>query len=216
MNVPVGVVAKKGRRLMATTEDRAEPEFPPHRMTIERYERMVEAGVYGDKHPVFLWKGRLVEPQPKSRPYSFASSSLLQILVRMLPEGWHAAYRVSLKIGLDSMPEPDLMVVRGEPRDYLERSRTARDVAIVIEVSDSSVALDLNELTKQRAYAGDGVPVYWIVDLPNRSVMVYSDPSGPSEKPFYRWDGWHGPDDEVPVVLDGREVGRISAKEILP
>ena len=63
--------------------------------------------------------------------------SLLQILVKMMPEGWHTGYRLPLAIGLDSMPEPDLMIVRGDTRDYLGRSRTARDVAMLIEVSDS-------------------------------------------------------------------------------
>jgi Uma2 family endonuclease len=209
-------MSEEGGRVMATTEERAELEFLPHRMTIDRYEQMVEAGVYGDKSPVFLWKGRLFEHPPKSRPYSYTSTCLLTLLARTVPQGWHVTYRTPLRIGLDSMPEPDLMIVRGELRDYLDRSRTVRDVAIVIEIADSNVALDLAELTKQRAYAEDGVPVCWIVDLPNRSVMVLSGPSGPAEKPFYRWDGWYGPDDEIPVVLDGREVGGISVKEILP
>ena len=60
---------------MATSEAGADPEFSPHRMTIDRYERMVDAGVYGDKSPIFLWNGSLVEPLPKSRPYSVASMS---------------------------------------------------------------------------------------------------------------------------------------------
>jgi Uma2 family endonuclease len=201
---------------MATTKIEAEPEFPAHRMTIERYEQMVEAGVYGAKDPVFLWKGKLVEKLPKSRPYTLTSMILLDFLTKMIPKGWHVPYRAPLAIGLDSMPEPDLMIVRGNLRDYLGRSRRASDVAIVIEVADTNKALDLNTLTKQPAYASDGVPLYWIVDLPNRSVMVHSEPSGPLDRPYYRWDQWHGPDDIIPVVLDGREVGLISVKEILP
>src|SRR5436305_1461508 len=118
---------------MATTEERTEPAFPPHRMSIERYEQMIEAGVYGARDPVFLWKGRLVEHLLKSRSYPFTSTSLLHIVTKKMPEGWHVAYRAPLRIGLDSMPEPGLMIVRGEPRDYLDRSRSACDVAIVFE-----------------------------------------------------------------------------------
>ena len=113
-----------------------------------------------------------------------------------------------------SMPEPDLMVVHGSLRDYLQRPPTSRDVAIVIEVSDSSVAQD--SVTKLRAYAADGVPVYWIVNLPKCRVIVLIKPTGPVEKPFYQEHQEYGPDDEVPVVLDGREVGRVAVKEILP
>ena len=85
---------------MATTEIATEPElevmpgFPPHLMTVERYERMVEAGVYGPSDPVFLWDGRLVEKMSKGHPHSFTSMSLLYILVRMLPDGWHVTHEL--------------------------------------------------------------------------------------------------------------------------
>ena len=200
--------------IAAEPEVEAEPDFPPHRMTIERYERLVESGVYGPKDPVFLWEGRLVEEMPKGRPHSIASMCLYHPLVLLMLVGWHVEHESPLKIGLDSMPEPDLMVVRGVPRDYLQRSPTAHDVAIVIEVSDSSMAQD--SVTKLRAYAADGVPAYWIVNLPKRRVVVYTQPSGPKKKPTYEEYREYGPDDEVPVVLDGLEVGRVSVKEILP
>ena len=199
---------------MTTTEITSEPEFPPHLMTVDRYERLVEAGVYGPRDPVFLWEGRLVEKMSKGRPHSFTSMSLLYLLVRMIPDGWHAVHEVPLKIGPISMPEPDLMVVRGDLGDYLDRSRTARDVAIVIEVSDSSVAQD--SVTKSRAYAADGVPVYWVANLPVRRIAVYSDPTGPAERPSYREHREYGPDDEIPVILDGVELGRVPVREILP
>ena len=195
-------------------EVETEPDFPPHLITVDRYQRMVEAGVYGPKDPVFLWKGRLVEKMSKGRPHSFTSMSLLSYLSRFLLEGWHIRHETPLQIGLMSMPEPDLMIVRGTPRDYLYRSVTARDVAIVVEVADSSVAQD--SVTKLRAYAGDGVPVYWIVNLPKRRIEVYGQATGPVEPPSYQEQHYYGPDDEVPVVLDGREVGRIAAKDILP
>src|SRR5206468_13030140 len=87
-------------------EVEVEPEFPPHRMTIDRYERMVEAGVYGAKDPVFLWKGRLVEKMGKGRPHSYSSMSLFRLLDRLMPEGWHVRHETPLAIGEDTMPEP--------------------------------------------------------------------------------------------------------------
>jgi Uma2 family endonuclease len=192
----------------------AEPEFPPHIMTIDRYERLVESGVYGAKDPVFLWKGRLVEKMPKGWPHSFTSMSLFKILMHFMPEGWHAVLEVPLRLSGNSMPEPDLMIVRGSLRDYLHRSRTALDVAIVIEVADSSLAQD--SVSKLRAYAFDSVPIYWIVNIPKGRIVVYCQPTGPSEKPSYQEYREYGPNDEIPVLLDGLEVGRIAAKEILP
>jgi Uma2 family endonuclease len=195
-------------------EVEVEAEFPPHRMTIDRYQRLVESGVYGSEDPVFLWKGRLVEKTTKGRPHSFTSMSLDRSLDRLIPEAWHVEHECPLKIGEDSMPEPDLMVVRGSLRDYLQRVPTARDVAMVVEVADSSVAQD--SVTKFKAYAADGVPIYWIVNLVSRRIEVYAGPSGPAETPSYGERREYGPDDEVPVILDGREVGWIAAREILP
>ena len=66
-----------------------------------------------------------------------------------------------------------------------------------------------------RTLAAATIPVYWIVNIPRRRIEVYGHPSGPSETPCYHDRREYGPDDEVPVVLDGREVGRVSARDIL-
>src|SRR4051794_31315876 len=97
----------------------AEPEFPPHRMTIDRYERLVEAGVYHAKDPVFLWRGRLVEKMTKGDPHAFSTSSLNQSLVRLLPAGWALRPEQPIALTDDCMPEPGLAVVRGSLRDYV-------------------------------------------------------------------------------------------------
>ncbi len=201
-------------RAVAEPEMEIEPEFPPHLMTVDRYEKMVEAGVYGPRDPVFLWDGRLVEKMPKGDLHSFASLSLLYLLIRMIPAHWHVAHEIPLKIGLVCMPEPDLMVVRGQLRDFLGRARTSGDVGFVVEIADASVTQD--SVTKLRAYAADRVPIYWVANLPNRRIIVHSDPSGPAEIPGYRAVREYGPGDEIPVVLDGIEVGRVAVSEILP
>ncbi len=192
----------------------ADPEFPPHRMTVDRYERLVEAGVYGAKDPVFLWRGRLVEKMSKGRPHVIAAIILFRLFDRLMPEGYHVEQEAPLAIGDDSMPEPDLAVIRGSLRDYLKRAPTAKQALLVVEVADSSVALDSR--TKLKAYAAEAIPVYWIVNIPKSRISVYSQPTGPTETPSYGDHREYGPDDEVPVVLDGHELGRVSAKEILP
>src|SRR4051812_41814935 len=57
------------------------------------------------------------------------------------------------------------------------------DIALVIEVADSSLARDRD--IKGPAYAAAGLPVYWIVNLIERQVEVYTAPSGPSADPAY-------------------------------
>ncbi len=223
VSIPARLSAAWRRRDMATTATEviteagsdAEPGFRPHRMTVDRYERLIEAGVFGSKDPVFLWRRRLVERMTPGQPRVFVVSTLLQAFLRLVPDGWYTLQGQPIAVGDLSMPEPDLSVVRGTIRDYLERRPTAaRDVALVIEVSDSTLKADSGEVL--RAYAAEGVPVYWIVNIPRSRAVVHGNPTGPSDAPDYREHREYGPDDEIPVVLDGVEVGRVAAREILP
>ena len=208
---------------MATvTETEATPEslealpreYPPHHLTVERFERMVNAGIFGDKSPIFLWHGRLVEKMTKGDPHIFSVLALSKILDRLLPEGWHTWPESPVRVGDDGMPEPDLSIVRGRPRDYLGRKPSVQDTALLIEVADSSLAIDSGDVL--RTFAVEGFPVYWIVNIPKRRVEVYREPTGPSDRPGYQSCHHFGPGERVPVVLDGHEVGEIAVDDFLP
>jgi Uma2 family endonuclease len=183
--------------------------FRPFPISVDLYERMIAAGVFRGER-LFLWQGQLVEKMPKYPPHNLAMMALNTALVRLLPAGWHVRPEIPLRLDDRSMPEPDLASGRGNIRDFAGRQATPRDLAIVIEVADSSVATDAGE--KLAGYAAAGVPVYWVVDIPGRIVRLYSEPDGPS----YRSRRDYGPDEEIPVILDGVEVGRIAVRDVLP
>jgi Uma2 family endonuclease len=187
-----------------------EGDFPEHRMTVDRFIGLVDAGVFTKQDRVFLWHGSLVEKMSTGRPHIIAQLAVLSLLNALALHGYHTELEAPLEVKEDTLPEPDLAVIRGTSRDYPIRPPTARDVALIIEVSESSLAIDSGR--KLADYASEGIPVYWIVNLPNRWIDVYSGPVGST----YRDHQVYGPDDEVPVVLDGREVGRILVREILP
>jgi len=65
-------------------------------------------------------------------------------------------------------------------------------------------------------YGGGGIPVYWLVNLRDRQLEVYTEPSGASPPIGYRHCAVLHPGDDVPVVLDGREVARIAVADLLP
>jgi Uma2 family endonuclease len=81
-------------------------------------------------------------------------------------------------------------------------------------VSDSSLAQDRG--VKKRLYAAARIPVYWIVNLLERQIEVYTDPSGPADQPDYRNRQDFAVSDSVPFVIDGRELGRIAVVDLLP
>jgi Uma2 family endonuclease len=107
-------------------------------------------------------------------------------------------------------PEPDVAVVCGSRDDYRGRLPEPDDVALLVEVADTSLSFDRGP--KRAAYARGGITFYWIVNLNDRQVEVYSDPAADG----YRSIEVLGPGEEVPVVIAGVEVGRIKVSDILP
>lgn len=87
----------------------------------------------------------------------------------------HAQTGLSLA-ELRSRPEPDLMWVRAAR--YRQHHPTADDVKLVIEVSDSSLQIDLIE--KERLYAEARIAEYWVVDSQSNCIHVFRDPEGGS------------------------------------
>jgi Uma2 family endonuclease len=79
-----------------------------------------------------------------------------------------------LRLGADSVPEPDVAVVRGAIRDFAKAH--PRFAEVIVEVADSTLALDRGR--KRSLYAANGIPEYWIVNLPGDCVEVHRRPKG--------------------------------------
>lgn len=188
--------------------------FRPHRISTALYNRMVELGALGPSDRVFLWQGMLVEKMPKGRPHVFSQNKVGRLLTRLVPDGWFVEQDQPLEVAEGKVPEPDLKVVRGTMERYKTRNPTAADVPLVAEVADASLPDDRGEMLQ--TYAAAAIPVYWIVNIPGKRIDVYSRPSGPAATPTYEVHESYGPGEEAPVVLDGREVGRIPVGEVLP
>ena len=112
------------------------------------------------------------------------------------------------------MPEPDAMVVRGQSTEYRNRRIRAEDVGLVVEVSDASLPRD--QVFKKAIYAQAGIPVYWLINLVDGRLEEYTDPAGSDETADYRQRRDYSPNDEIPLVLDGRHVANIPVRELLP
>lgn len=192
------------------------PGIPPwvptsfYRLTLEQYEAMIDAGILGKRDRVHLIDGFLVSRMTGNDPHATADMLCGEELDRALPPGWHARPGKLIRIpGLTSRPEPDRSVVRGAIRDDARRTPGPGDIALVVEVSDATLADD-RKLAGLHGLAG--IPVYWIVNLVDGQVEVYSRP-GPAG---YEAREVLAPGHVLPVVIDGVEVGTIAVDEILP
>jgi Uma2 family endonuclease len=205
-----------------TGEPSIDVAFPPaapypnlYRMSLEKYEAMVSSGVFSKRDRVHLVEGLLVALMTENPPHSVACELTSAALRRIKPSGWHIRVDRPVRIpSRASSPEPDIVLARGEIRDYLKWHPDPSNVALVVEVSDTSLAEDRTLM--QRAYGGGAIPRYWIINLVDRQVEVYSQPSGPEEPIGYRHCEVFRPGQDIPVVIDGIEVGHIAVAEILP
>jgi hypothetical protein len=85
---------------------------------------------------------------------------------------------------------------------------------LLIEVADSSLPRDQRD--KARIYARGSISCYWIVNLVDQRIEVYSQPSGPVAIPTFGSFQTFQPGDSVPLYLDGSLVGTIPAADLLP
>jgi Uma2 family endonuclease len=185
------------------------PYAPLWRMTVEQYHTMIEAGVLPSGAPVELVEGLLVEKMSKNPPQCFTRYMARKALEAVAPEGWYVESQEPMTLG-DSEPEPYVMVVRGDSASYARRHPGAGEVALVVEVADTTLARDRG--VKARVYARAGIAEYWLVDLTAQRVEVRTRPEGDgyAEVPVL------GGGDELPVVADGAAWGVIAVSALLP
>ncbi len=191
----------------------ATPPYPIRKFTVDEYHRMIDAGIITEDDNVELLEGWIVPKMGHKPPHDGTIELVAEALRSRLPNGWKVRIQSVLNTP-DSEPEPDLAVVAGNARTHLGCHPGADDTALVIEVADSTLTRDRQD--KARLYARAGLVCYWIVNLIDDRIEVFTDPSGPTPNPAYgkRHDSWRG--DEVSLILAGKEVAHIPVTELLP
>ncbi len=171
---------------------------------------MIDAGILGKRDRVHLIDGFLAARAPETPRHATADALCGEAIARIIPPGWYQRSAKPVRMaGLSSRPEPDRSVVRGAIRDYATRSPEPSETALVIEVSEDWLLADRK---LAGLYGRAGIPFYWIVNVVDGQVEVYSRP-GPSG---YESLEVLAPGHLVPVVIEGTEVGRIAVGDILP
>jgi Uma2 family endonuclease len=183
-----------------------------HRLTVGQYHAMIGAGLLTKDDPVELIEGQLVRRLRKTPAHVYAMNLLRAAFEAVLPAGWHVWSHAPVTLD-DSEPEPDITVIRGDLRGFADRHPGPADVGLVAEVADRSLEFDRG--SKKRVYARAGIAVYWIANLADARVELYTDPTGPAAQPDYRQHREYGPGDDVPVELDGKEIARLPWGEFM-
>lgn len=192
---------------------RPEPTIRPHyRFTVEQYHRMVQSGILSANDRVELIEGLIVEKKSHNPPHDSCVSRVMRVLARLLPDEWVLRVQAAITLG-NSEPEPDLAIVRGPIEVYDVRHPVPRDVGLLIEVADSSLLGDRRR--KGILYAGERIPEFWILNLVDSTLEVYTQPKG-GKSPAYKNRKDVNKHETVPLILDGQEIAHLRLGDLLP
>lgn len=193
---------------MATPATRAKV-----RLTNEAFDRLVAEGVLREGSRTYLWDGEIIEPIPEEMPHANAIHHLWRLLDRRLPEDdWMLTQGRPIVLAEGFQPQPDLSVHRGPRSNYRRHKPTPVDVALLVEVSDTTYPNDAGPVLHK--FAQEGIPQYWIVNIRARSVEVYKEPD--RARGTYLSRATYGMGETVPLVLgEAAEFAGVPVEEIL-
>lgn len=183
------------------------------KVTVDEYHQMLKDGTFEDGDPIELLEGYLVQKMGHNAPHGGSVTRLNARLVRLAPPEWVPRCQLPITLS-DSEPEPDGVIARGDEPTFDGRHPLPEEIGLVVEVADSTRYSDRRE--KGRMYARAGLPVYWIVNLVDRVVEVYTDPDTAAAPPAYRTRTDYAPGSDVPVVLGGTAVAVVPVSELIP
>src|SRR5438309_12082995 len=138
----------------------------------EEYEEMIEKGVLDKYDHVELIRGEIVEMAPIGLRHAYCVASLDALLHGLVGRSATVFTQTPIQLPNNSMPEPDVALVRGPLSSYARRRVTAEDVILFVEVSDTTLATDRR--VKLPLYAEAGIPEVWIGNVDEDLVDVYS------------------------------------------
>lgn len=162
----------------ATVHDDRATAPTRHRVTVDTYHRMGEAGIFTADDRVELIDGDLVDMAPIGSQHASVVDTLNRVFVKHVAQTRRVRVQNPIQLGDYGEPEPDIAVVRADT--YFDRHPQASDVMLVIEVADRS--LEYDQTTKLPYYAQHGIPEVWIVDVAGKRVDVYRQPLKADQK----------------------------------
>ena len=151
-----------------------DPPAEPHRLSLDDYERMADAGILTRESHVELIEGVIVDVAPIGSRHAGVVDQILHLIADQLAS---AVLRVQnpIRLGNYSEPEPDIVLLKPR-KDYYKKSHPqADDVLLIIEVADTSI--DYDRKIKIPLYAEHGVPEVWLIDLNLGQIEIYLEPS---------------------------------------
>lgn len=190
--------------------------------TVEQFHKMLDEGILVDGQPVELIDGVVMrknrgaageQPMVHGRRHAVAIVQIQNLLGRHIGQAdCHLRPQLPLTLSEISEPEPDLAIVAGDSGRYLDHHPGPDETLLVIEVADSSLSYDRQ--TKYALYAASGIANYWIVNLIDDQIEVYTEPDQRNQR--YTRKAVHSRPDSVTLGLAADVHVALSVDALIP
>ncbi|RJP19738.1 MAG: Uma2 family endonuclease [Candidatus Omnitrophota bacterium] len=146
-----------------------------HWFTVDEYYELGRTGILKEEDRVELVEGEIIHMVPIGSAHASYVSRLDSIFQRLLGEIAIVWVQNPIHLGEHSEPQPDMALLKPCRDHYVNEHPKPEDIFLAVEVSDTTLYYDRH--TKIPLYARHGIPEAWIVNLTNKTVEVYWEPS---------------------------------------
>lgn len=146
----------------------------PKRFRVEVFHKMTQAGILPEESGWEVIDGYLVDKMSIGSRHSGTVKRLNEILKNILGKAFIISIQDPIHIDEYNEPEPYIALLKRREDFYSESHPTPQDVCLLVEVADSSVEYDRE--VKKDLYAEAGIREFWLVNLQEETVEVYSQP----------------------------------------
>ena len=149
----------------------------PYRWTREQFYQMGDLGLFEGRRAILV-EGEILAMPAMGDTHRHILTLASDVLRDLFGSGFFVSAQCPFDIGRATDPEPDIAIIRGSLGDY--RGRGLTEAALIVEVSDSTLAYDRRG--KASLYALAGVADYWIINVDQEpaQIEVHRQP-GPDE-----------------------------------
>jgi Uma2 family endonuclease len=207
----IGIATERLEKAVSTVELPKSIPFQPVRLSVERYHALTKAGAFCEHDAVELLDGVVVEKMSKNPAHRLATRKCELLLSQLCPESWHVQNQEPITLQT-SEPEPDIAVVRGKMEDYASRHPSLDEIALVVEVADTSLVTDRY---KAEISARAEIPVYWLVNLVDRRIEVMTEPRVVGDLASYGCCKIVDLGDRLEFMVNGMLVGTLAVNDLL-
>lgn len=157
--------------------DRLEPELLDyqHSWSLERYQAMVEAGFLNDEDKVELLFGKIVDISPIGVTHSYCIQELVAFFYANYASKYIIRSEQPIALAPHSMPEPNIVLAQLRTDRSSAQHPGPDDIQLIIEVAESTLQRD--RTVKARLYGTFQIPEYWILNLIDHRLEVYTKPN---------------------------------------